>query len=339
MEKITIKDVAKKANVSTATVSRVINGDYPVSKEAKERVLEAINVLNYTPNAVARSLKIKKTDTIGLIVPDISNPYFMKMAKGIEKVVAKEGYSLLMGSTHDNPDNEVELLDLFHERRVEAIVLATCQNNKDNIESLINLGINIIMVDRKISGVKTAVILLDNFESSYNITEKLIKNGHKEILTVNGNPTISTEQDRYLGFLKALEDNNIEVNKNLQLRNILSKEKAYDSIIKFLSEEIKFPTSIYCTNHYLLEGTLLALKKLKIRVPEDVSLVCFGETNAAKLLKPKITTVSYDSYKLGEKCGHIVLDKINKRLKDGEIEYIIQTKIFGGESIKEKSEN
>ncbi|GAA0719175.1 substrate-binding domain-containing protein [Clostridium malenominatum] len=335
MVKITVKDVAKKADVSTATVSRVINGDYPVSDEVRERVLSVIKELNYIPNAVARSLKVKKTNTIGMVVPDISNPYFMKMAKGIEVVVSNSGYSLLMGSSHDNIENELELLELFEERRVEAIVLATCQNEKDNVEDFLQKGVNIVLVDRNIEGIKTSSIILNNFEASYSITEKLIRKGHKEIAIINGNPNIYTEKERYEGFLKAVKDNNIILKDELILRNSISKENAFEGVIKLLKNKDKSPTAIYCTNHYLQEGVLLGIKKFNMRVPEDISLVCFGESSIHKLINPKITSVSYDSYRLGIKCGDIVLDKINRNLKNEEIEYIVDVEIKEGNSIKE----
>ena len=335
MVKVTVKDVAKKANVSTATVSRVINGDYPVSEDVKERVFNAIKELNYIPNAVARSLKVKKTNTIGMVVPDISNPYFMKMAKGIEVVVSKKGYSLLMGSSHDDIQNELELLELFDERRVEAIVLATCQNEKYNIEDFIKKGVNIVLVDRNIHGIKTSSIILNNFEASRNITKMLIQKGHKEILIVNGNPDIYTEKERYEGFCQALEDNEIELKEKFTLRNNTSKEEAFDNVLKLLKETNECPTAIYCTNHYLQEGVLLAIKNLKMKVPDDISLACFGEISTHSLITPKITSVSYDSYKLGIKCGDIVLSKINSNLKNEEVEYTVSTEIKEGNSIKE----
>lgn len=337
MVKVTVKEVAKEAGVSTATVSRVINGHYPVSEECRARVGKAIEKLNYTPNAVARSLKVKKTNIIGLVVPDISNPYFAKMAKGIEYIISKEGYSLLMGSTHDMIENELDLINLLSERRVEAIILASCQKDKSNIEELINRGMNVIMVDRNIENLKSISIVLDNFEASYRITNMLIENGHKKIGIINGNPDVSTEKERFYGFKKAMKDNNLDIYEGFVSRNNFSMEEACKSIINIVENSKELPSAMFCTNHYLAEGVLLGLKNCKMKVPENISLICFGELSVPKLIKPRITTVSYDSYTMGKKCGEIVLNKINSNFnKEDCREYIITTEIIEGDSIKIK---
>lgn len=334
MRKVTLKDVAQETGFSTATISRVINGNYPVSENTRKIVLDAIDELGYVPNAVAKSLKESKTDTIGVIVPDISNPYFMNIVKGMEDVVGKEGYSLLMGSTHDKIENEVELLELFHERRVEAIILATCQIDNKYIETFLNRGIKLLMIDRMILGVKTLSIILNNYEASYEITKYIINNNHKKIMLVNGDSDIWTEKQRYKGFLKALEDHGIEVKPEFVFRDILSREEAYKAIPNALKDTNQLPTAIYCTNHYLVEGVLLSLKELKVKLPEKMSIVSFGKTRAPKLIKPKLTHISYNSFKIGQFCGKIVLEMMNRKLKNRERVYRVNAEICEGDSVK-----
>jgi LacI family transcriptional regulator len=173
LNKATIKKVAAEAGVSTATVSRTINESGYVSEEIKNRVLGAVAKLNYQPSAIARSLKQDKTYMIGIIVPDISNPYFMGISRGIEDVVGREGFQLMFCSSDENPEKESRLLQLLHEKRVDAVVLATSGGNEQMVKRLMNAGVPIVLIDRKLEmdvDFKLDLVAEDNTEGAFRLT-------------------------------------------------------------------------------------------------------------------------------------------------------------------------
>ena len=208
MAKSTIKDVAMEANVSTATVSRVLNDSGFVSDDIKDRVHLAVKKLNYQPNAIARSLKQDKTYTIGVVIPDITNQYYMTISKAIEDIVQQKGYNLIFCSSHENPKKEDKLLQLLVEQRVDAIVLATAGGCEERVRSIHQAGVPIVLVDRtvEIGDSKLDSVVESNFESAYRLTSYLLQQGHRSIGLVNGLLNVSTGKERYEGFQKALEE-------------------------------------------------------------------------------------------------------------------------------------
>ncbi|MDI6600641.1 MAG: LacI family DNA-binding transcriptional regulator [Thermoanaerobacteraceae bacterium] len=335
MDKVTIKEVAKKANVSIATVSRVLNNNYPVSEDVRLKVLEAISELNYQPNGVARSLKSKRTHMIGIVVADITNPYFMQIAKGVESVVSSKGYNLIFCSTNENPTKELKLLRLLNEKRVDAIVLATCDKDGSYIKQLIEHGTPVIMVDRKIHGLNADTIVEDNFNAAYNITNYLINKGHKKISVVNGLLSISTGKERFEGFKKALEDNGILLIEKYVLKGNFNREDAYNAVKNMIKEQREdLPTAIFAANNLMAEGAMIAIYEQGLRIPEDISIVSFGDLSVPQLIKPKLTLISQNAYVIGQKAGEIALEKINGE-KDNYREYVMVPDLRVGESVKQ----
>lgn len=337
MKKVTIREVAKRANVSIATVSRVLNNNYPVSEDVKIKVLEAISALNYQPNGIARSLKSKRTYMIGIVVGDITNPYFMQIVKGVESVVTTKGYNIILGSTNENPTQELKLLRLLNEKRVDAIILATCDNDGSYIKQLIEQGIPIVMVDRKIEGVNTDIIVEDNFSASYNLTNYLIKKGHKKISIVNGLLNISTGKERFEGFKRALEDNGIPIVEEYILKGNFNRENAYNSVKKMIETlESNLPTAIFAANNLMAEGAMIAIYEKKLRIPEDISIVSFGDISIPQLVKPKLTVISQNAYAIGQKAAEIVIERISGRKKEYK-EFIMVPELQVGESVVRKN--
>lgn len=333
MEKVTIKEVAEKANVSIATVSRVLNNNYPVSEDARLRVLEAIGELNYQPNGVARSLKSKRTHMIGIVVADITNPYFMQIAKGIESVVSNKGYNLIFCSTNENPTRELKLLRLLNEKRVDALVLASCDKDGSYVRQLIEHGTPVVLVDRKIYGLNADTIVEDNFNAAYNITNYLINKGHRKISIVNGLLNISTGLERFEGFKKALEDNNLPIYKEYILQGNFNREDSYNAVKNMIAKQKDdLPTAIFAANNLMAEGAMIAIYENGLRIPEDISLVSFGDLSVPQLINPKLTLVSQNAYTIGQKAGEIALERIHGR-KDGFKEFVMVPEMHIGDSV------
>jgi len=313
LSKVTIKEVAMEAGVSTATVSRVLNSSGFVSDEIKDRVQFAIQKLNYQPNAIARSLKSERTTTIGVVIPDISNPYYMQISKGIEDVVQQKGYNLIFGSSDENPKKEAKLLQLLHEQRVSAIVLATASGNESLIRQITQSGVPIVLVDRTvdIEGITLDAVTVDNLNSTYEITKVLLNKGHQLIGVVNGLLNVSTGKERYEGYQKALKEFGIEEDLKYAFTGSFTLEGGTAAADYFLNF-VKKPTAILGLNNIMTFGVLLELTKRGYSIPDDVVIASYGEVPEAQLLKsPGIISLVHRPYEMGKYVGDILIKRLN----------------------------
>ncbi|AZN38305.1 LacI family DNA-binding transcriptional regulator [Paenibacillus albus] len=316
MSKATIKQVALEAEVSTATVSRVLNDSGFVSEEIKSRVLDVVNRLNYQPSAIARSLKQDKTFMIGVIIPDISNPYFMGISRGIEDVVGPEGFQLIFCSSDENPEKERQLIQLLQEKRVDAVVLATSGDNDSLLERLADSGMPIVLIDRKLmskeAGNKLDLVAEDNIDGASRLTMKLLEAGHVRIGVVNGPSRVSTGRERYAGVLKAMKEFGLHAKPLVFNGKDFSIEDGVRAVRKFLSEEER-PTAIISLNNRMSLGVLLEIVRSGLRIPDDITVASFGEVEAGALLKnPELYYMDQRPYEMGRKAGEILLRRIRK---------------------------
>jgi LacI family transcriptional regulator len=314
LNKATIKKVAAEAGVSTATVSRAINESGYVSEEIKNRVLGAVAKLNYQPSAIARSLKQDKTYMIGIIVPDISNPYFMGISRGIEDVVGREGFQLMFCSSDENPEKESRLLQLLHEKRVDAVVLATSGGNEQMVKRLMNAGVPIVLIDRKLEmdvDFKLDLVAEDNTEGAFRLTTKLLEDGHTRLGVVNGPTRVSTGRERYEGVLRAMNEQGL-VLEPIVFNGDFSTEGGIRAVQKFLEADIK-PTAIISLNNRMSLGVLLEIVRSGHRIPDDIAIASFGEVEAGLLLKqPGMYYIDQHPYDMGTTTGEILLRRIRK---------------------------
>lgn len=333
--KVTITDVAKAANVSISTVSRVLNGNYPVSEELRTRVLKAVKELNFQPNALARSLKQQKTFLVGVVVADISNPFFMEIAKGIESAMHSEGYNLIFCSTDENPEKEVTLLRLLSERRVDAIILASCGNDPAHINQLVERGFPVVLIDRRVENCAAEVVAEDNFASSFKLVRHLIEKGHRKIGIVNGLLSVSSGRERFEGFKKALEHNNTPLEEKYVIQGNFRRRDAYEAVTAMIHDNgDDLPTALFVANNLMAEGTMAALRKCGLRIPEDISLVSFGSIRNHDLIDVRLTSISQNAFALGLKAGEIALKRIRTG-PNGEVkEFIMVPEIIYGNSVK-----
>ncbi len=325
MAKVTIKDVAVESGVSTATVSRVINNSGFVSEPIKERVMAVIQRLNYQPNAIAKSLKQDKTKTIGVVVPDISNAFFMSISKGIEDSVHEEGYNLFICSGDENPQKEAQLLQLLYEKRVDAIVLATSGKNEETVARIQQSGLPVILIDRKIDKENHPfdMVVEDNVQGAYQLTKQLIQQGHRRIGVINGCLDVSTGSDRFNGYAKAMNEFALPVNADLVYNGLFSQNGGVQAARYFMSLPER-PTAILSFNNHMTFGVLLELTRRGVRIPEDVTIASYGEVDAALLLKqPGFIFVSQSPYEMGTKAGNILLERLVHK-KEGPFQEIFE---------------
>lgn len=317
MGKATIKDVAREAGVSTATISRVLNASGFVSEDIKARVHVAIKKLNYQPNAVARSLKQHKTNTIGVVIPDISNPYFMTIAKALEDTVRDKGYNLIFCSSDEKPEKEKELLILLYEKRVDAIVLATSGENENTIGQVNESGIPVVLLDRRTNSNHHDFdfVVEDNVQGAYELTRYLIEQGHKRIGVVNGSMRVSTGYERFQGYKKALATFGIEENINLVYNGNFAQLDGCRAVGYFLNLR-KRPTAILSFNNTMSFGVLLELTRRGYRISQDITVASYGEVEAAQLLEtPSIVSITQTPHEMGVRVGQILLDRLINNVK------------------------
>lgn len=326
MAKATIKQVAAAAEVSTATVSRVLNNSDYVSEEIKERVMAAVNRLNYRPSAIARSLKQDRTYMIGVIVPDISNPYFMGISRGVEDIVGKEGFQLIFCSSDENPEKERRLLKLLQEKRVDAVVLATSGGNDPAIKQIADSNMPIVLVDRKLDSPETGSMLdlvaEDNTEGASRLTRKLLEEGHTAIGVVNGPTRSSTGRERLEGVRNAMKA--FGLNEGPMVYNgDFSTEDGIRAVQQFLNAERR-PTAIISLNNRMSLGVLLEIVRSGLKIPADMAVASFGEVEAGPLLKESgLYYLEQHPYDMGIKAGEILLSRIREEVRQDPPAYEI----------------
>lgn len=322
LNNVTIKDVARESGVSTATVSRVLSNKGYASDEIRAKVLSIAKQLNYQPNALARSLKKHKTNTIGVVIPDIANPYFMMISKGIEDTVYQNGYNLIFASGEEKPKKEKELLNVLFEKRVDAIVLGTSGQNEEMVDNIRNSGIPVILVDRALKEHDESIdfVAEDNFEAAYELTNYLLKKGHTRIGVVNGSLTVSTGLERFNGYKEAIKDFGIAEDPDLIFNGNFKQEDGEIAVKHFFNKKDK-PTAILSCNNTMTFGVLLQLTRMGYSIPKDVVVASYGEIEAAQLLKsPGIVYVSQSPYKMGVRVGEILMNRLINKASEPIIE-------------------
>lgn len=325
----TIKDVAKLANVSTATVSHVLSGKRYVSHELIERVNQTIERLGYRPSGIAKSLKTNTTHTIGVIVSDIQNPYFAGVVTGIDTYCFKNGYGVILGQSYESPKREAYNISLMMEKRVDGLIIAPVGENQKELDLLKKTGISFLLVNRTFDGSNNLSVIVDNEGGSYKATNYLIKLGHRSIGIVFGPKDYSTTKERFAGYCRALKEAEIPIRDELIEFSRMETNSAYEKTLNLLE---KLPTAIFATNNIITIGALLALKERNWKIPEDISFVAFEfeESPIPLLVSPTLTHVSQPSNKVGLEAAKMLLAHLNG--KPYKKQLILQTKIKKGES-------
>jgi DNA-binding LacI/PurR family transcriptional regulator len=323
---ISIKDVAIKANVSTATVSRVINGNYTVTPETKERVLNVIKELNYYPNSVARSLKNDTTHTIGFLVSDIANDYFVNVARAIEDVASKSGYNIIVCSTEDKKERELSYLKMFLSKKVDGIILNTTGHNNEFVAEISNL-VPTVLIERKIEDeyFKGDYVTNDNVTGAYSLTSHMLSLGHRKIAVVNGNMSLNNARERYLGFKNAMAEYGLDT-KDYKYRydGDFSMESGYRAAEKLLNAEDR-PTAVVAMNNMTGVGVLKYIHNKGIKIPDDLLLTVFGEIQNLDILFAKPAFVRLQPKLVGNKVIELLLSRIkNKNVKSREVLFMPQ---------------
>jgi len=331
---MSIKKIAKEAGVSTATVSRVLNGSDKVREKTAKRVMKVVDEMNYRIDSVARRMKVKSSDSlvIGLIITDIGNPFFSMVAKGVEDVAYKNKHILMICNTNESPKKEKFFLNsLLSEKVSGVIIVPTIGNgNQDFFENLVSDGFPMVTVDRRIKNLNVDSVSINNENGGYQATQKLIQNGHKRIGIICGILGLSNTEERLDGYRKALKEANILLSDDLITYGNYVETGGREAIDKLLSLDNP-PTAVFSTNNLMTLGCIKELYKRKISIPDEIALVGFDDSTWAEALIPPLTTVKQPGYELGVNAAELLIKRLNNR-DASKLNIVLNTELVVRES-------
>lgn len=295
----TIREVARAAGVSVATVSRVVNNaSNHVRPDTRDRVLAAIGRLRYEPNLVARGLKKRVTRTVGLIIPDISNPFYPAIARGIEDVASRAGLGVLLCNTYEDLGKERAYLALLNTRMVDGLIFATVGANTAHLRMLRRRGVPAVLVARAPAGVGIDAVLVDNRRGARDATAHLIRLGHRDIAFIGGPDSLAVEVEREAGYREALAEAGISPNPRLRFNGGFRAEGGAAAVRALLERRERF-SAIFAANDLMAIGAMEELRHRGRRIPHDVAVVGFDDITFASLVEPRLTTVAQPKYRMG----------------------------------------
>lgn len=308
--RVRITDVAAHADVSSATVSRVLNGVATVRPTHRTRVLKAIEELGYRPNRIASNLRRQKADMIGVVVSDIENPHFAQMVRAVEDAAYQRGFRVLLCNTDENAQKQRDYLAVMAAERVVGVIVAPSEPSGDEIGELLDLGIPVVAFDRPVTDPRADAVLVDNAGAARRATEHLLAAGHERIGFI-GPATIATGTERQAGYEAAMRD------VGLRARAVdggFRIETARIAAERLVREES--PTALIAATNFLTIGTLQALRALRLRVPEEAALVAFDETVWSELVEPPLTTLEQPVRRMATSAVALLLERVGGRHRE-----------------------
>lgn len=305
----TIGDVARRAGVSTVTVSRVLNGATNVTAQTRERVETAISDLHFLPNLAARSLRSRQTQTIALVVPDITNIFWTTVARGVEDQAQKKGYSVLLGNTDENPEKQRSYLRAVTQQRVDGLIIAPYNRDGELMRPLRDQKIPTVVIDRRLDGWEIDSVRGDSAGGACALVDHLISLGCRRIAMISGPRGASTAEDRVAGYCLALRKAGIPLDKRMLRWGEFKAAWGEKAVSELFSEDLR-PEAIFAANNQIALGVWEYLLKHGMRVPQDVALVCFDEMADASRLFQFFTVAAQPAYEIGTAAAGLLFERI-----------------------------
>lgn len=306
---VTLRDVAERAGVSKITVSRVVNGNAHVSVETEERVRAAIVELRYVPNQLASSLRRRQTDSIALLLPDITNLYWTTVARGIEDVAERQGYGVFLCNTDEDPAKEEKYLDLAVRRRVDGVIIGPTLESAPLLAELIHQQVKFVLIDRAVEGIHADVVRGDSYSGAYALTEHLLANGHERVAFVGGPLSTSTGLDRLNGYKAALAATGRAVEPELVRVGSYSQPSG-SRLTHELLDLPEPPDAILTGNNQITMGALTATEQRGVSVPADLALASFDDVPAMNFPAPFLTAAVQPAYRIGQLGAERLLSRL-----------------------------
>jgi LacI family transcriptional regulator len=325
-------DVAKRACVSIGTASNVIRGTARVSPELRERVVAAIRELEYYPGSIASDIKIKQSSMLGMILPDITNPFFPEIMRGAEDRAFERGYLLVTANTDERIQREREVVSALRSRRVDGILLAAASGtDTGHIRGAIEAGISVVCLDRTATGIDTDAVLLDNVRGGQRCVRHLINSGYRDVAIITGPLGLQSARERFQGYQDALEEVEIELKPGLIQKGDYRKESGY-RLGKKLAKMSNRPSAVFVCNGVMTLGVLEAFEELGIRCPEDIAIATFDDIAGGNFSHPSLTTVVQPGYEIGSRAATLLMDRVEGKLTGAPLMIRIAPILRVGES-------
>jgi LacI family transcriptional regulator len=307
----TIKDVAQAAEVSTATVSHVINGTRYVSDEVRRRVLEVMDHLNYQPNAVARGLRTKKTQLLALVIPDITNSFFTDLARGFQDAADQRNYVVVICNTDRALNRELRFLDMLHQQRVDGLVLNPVMVTADDLKRLLRAQVAVVLIGSQIDDPDFDLVMVDNVRGGFDATQHLIDLGHRRISLVAGPLTTSSGYLRHQGYCLALDRSGIPCEGSLIVEGSFTFEGGYESMQKLLLLDPQ-PSAVFAASDIMALGAKKAIEDAGLHIPDDLSLIGFDDIPEVSMTRPRLTTIAQPRYQMGREAAQMLIERIDQ---------------------------
>jgi len=330
---VTIKDIAKRLNLSPSTVSRALRNHPDISSETKKQVLALANKLDYHPNSIAQSLKNMQTKTIGVIVPEIRHHFFSSALTGIEDVAYGAGYVIIVCKSNEDYEREIVNTHALASNRVAGLIVSISQGtqNSKHFKVLQERGIPIVFFDRVCEDIDASKVVVDDREGAFRAVEYLIKSGYKRIAYIAGPKHLSISKERFTGYSLALKKYNVSFKKEYVIYGGLNEEDGIQGFQKLLQLK-ELPDAIFAVNDPVAIGVFTEMKKNNLKIPDDIALVGFSDNPISSLIDPPLTTVAQPAYEMGTTAARLLLEEIENR---GKFEYRtekLETKLIIRES-------
>ncbi len=334
MKKVTINDIAKKLGVTPSTISRALADNKRVSEATRDKVKKLAKEMGYQPNLMASSLRRGKSDLIGMIVPRINRHFFSNIISGVEEILNPAGYSLLIMQSHEELESEIKAVHSLMRNRVAGIILSLSieTNRFEHLQSVVDANVPLVQVDRVSKSLKGPKVVNDNITGAYLATKHLLQSGYKRIAHFSGNKMINVYDERITGYKKAIAEELGDVDENLILEDIITRDSGFETIQRVIDE--KNIDAVFCAGDYAAFGVFEGLKDKDVCFPGEFGLVGFGNEPFAEMLHPSLSSIEQDGSEIGRIAAQEMIDAIHGDLHD--IERVVPVRFIQRESTQHK---
>lgn len=333
---VTLKDIAKKLNISVMTVSKAMNNHPDISAKRKKEILELAARMNYIPNAIAKSLRNRKSKLVAVIIGDNSNPYYAKVIKGAEYTLSKNGYQLIIINSDEKPEKELKLIDQLRGIHIAGVLITPAAGKSESSKKLMKYGIPHVFLSRYLDREKDNYVVADDFNAGYLAASCLSTNVKDKVFAIWFIKNVTTAHEREAGFLKAFAEKNIPFDRNNITYDCVNYQDGYDAMINILKNN-KPPVSVICYSDFLAIGAMRAIRELNLKIPDDVSIIGIDGIEFLDYGIPRLSTVSLPKFRIG-KVGAELLLKILNEDRDDESpslhQIVLETQLIDRDTVK-----
>ena len=327
---VTIKDIAEKMGLHYTTVSKALNNHPRISSKTKAKILAMAKEMDYHPNTVAQSFKRQRSKTIGVIVPIIQNDFFSSVISGIEAIIYDAGYTLMISQSNESYQREALHINTFVSNQVAGVLIAISRetNSIDHFATLKRRGVKLVMFDRILDNNQDNSVTVNDYHGAFEIVTHLIKSGYKKIAHLGGSIEISVGKNRLQGYIDALKNNKITLDKQLIIHGGFDEQHGKNAIEKLINANGK-PDAVFCVNDPVAVGAYHAIKSFGFRIPQDIAVAGFGNNMLSSYLDPPLTTVNQSPFVIGKIAAQMILKLISKNDEDpGLHQEIVKTELI-----------